>query len=59
MRNISGQKWNNPDLSASEEAYRRARRVFEDNNREIIDCTVDGACQVFKKMTLEEALHLQ
>ena len=50
------QEWNNPDLLASEKAYERARQVFEDDGREIVDCTVDGACTVFRKMALEEAL---
>jgi hypothetical protein len=50
------QQWNNPDLPASEKAYERARQVFEDNGREIVDCTVDGACPVFRKMALEEVL---
>ena len=50
------QQWNNPDLPASEKAYERARQVFEDDGREIVDCTVDGACPVFRKMALEEVL---
>lgn len=44
-----GQRWDNPDLKKSEESYNIAKDVFESDGREIFDCTVDGACQIFKK----------
>jgi hypothetical protein len=44
-----GSKWETPDLVSSEHYYRVARNIFEANNREIIDCTVNGKCEVFKK----------
>jgi hypothetical protein len=44
-----GQKWNNPDLEHSEESYEIAKTVFEQDNRQIIDATLDGCCQVFEK----------
>jgi len=51
------QQWNNPDLATSEESYRVARWKFESAGRRIIDCTIGGACDVFQKDTLENALH--
>ena len=44
-----GQSWQNPDLKNSEESFRIAREVFEDDGRRIIDATVNGACTVFEK----------
>lgn len=48
--------WNNPDLESAEEAFRLARFHFEGDGRQIIDCTPEGACEVFTKRSLEEAL---
>jgi len=45
----SGTKWNNPDLEASEHAYRMAKISFENNNREIINLTPNSALDIFKK----------
>jgi hypothetical protein len=50
------QQWNNPDLATSEESYRVARWKFECAGRRIIDCTIGGACDVFEKESLEQAL---
>lgn len=44
-----GQKWDNPDLEHSEESYHFAKTVFEQDNRQIIDATVNGCCQIFAK----------
>lgn len=51
-----GSKWQLPDLYRSELAYDAARRAFEADGREVIDATVNGACEVFPKMSLAEAL---
>lgn len=51
-----GMKWELPDLVRSELAYEQARNQFEKHGRRIIDATVDGACTVFEKMPLREAL---
>jgi len=48
--------WNNPDLNQSEESYSIARHTYELDGRSIIDCTVDGACEVFEKRSLAEVL---
>jgi hypothetical protein len=49
-----GVKWETPDLSSSEYYYSVARRVFEGDNREIIDCTVNGKCRIFEKGDLSD-----
>lgn len=46
---FKGQKWDNPDLVNSEKFYSIAKRVYEEHGRVIIDATLNGACQVFKK----------
>lgn len=46
---FANQLWQNPDLEKSEYYYSIANQVYQENGREIIDATVDGACQVFKK----------
>lgn len=51
-----GQKWDNPDLENSERSYRLARQVYERSGREIIDATLDGACQVFRKADYRRVL---
>ncbi|MCG7647564.1 DUF115 domain-containing protein [Alteromonas sp. Cnat3-28] len=51
---FKGHKWDNPDLVNSERYYKIAKTVFEQNGREIIDATVDGACPIFKKMNYEQ-----
>lgn len=51
-----GFKWQLPDLDNSEISYVLARHEFEKVGRQIIDATVDGALDVFPKMSLEEAL---
>ena len=45
----NGQTWDNPDLKNSEESYRIARGVYEQDGRKIIDATYNGACDVFEK----------
>jgi len=51
-----GITWELPDLHRSELAYALARDAFAADGREIIDATVDGACSVFRKESLEVAL---
>lgn len=51
-----GQEWDNPDLVSSEKSYRIARKIYEEDGREIVDATIEGACDIFKKMTLKESL---
>jgi len=49
-----GMKWVIPDLIKSELGYTIARDFYKKNNREIIDATIDGKCNVFKKANFEE-----
>jgi hypothetical protein len=44
------QHWDNPDFPHMEESYQIARSVFEHDNRQIIDATVNGACTIFEKV---------
>lgn len=45
-----GVKWQLPDLLRSEIDYLLARRVYENDGRQILDATKGGKCQVFKKV---------
>lgn len=47
---FSNKEWDNPDLENSEKSYQIAKNIFELNNCEILDATVDGACDIFKKI---------
>lgn len=49
-----GQTWDNPDLAKSEESYRIARDIFEEDGREIIDATLNGKCTIFSKTDYRE-----
>ena len=53
---FSNMLWHNPDLKASEEAYKYAKETYELNGRQIIDSTIDGKCKIFDKQDLKEAL---
>jgi len=45
-----GFRWQLPDLETAELAYRIAKYQFEIRDREIVDATVDGKLQVFRKV---------
>lgn len=47
-------KWDNPDLENSEKFYGIAKRVYEEHGRNIVDATLNGACQVFNKKDYRE-----
>ena len=53
---FGNQEWDNPDLVNSEKSYRIAREVFESDGREIVDATVNGACEIFPKRSLSECV---
>lgn len=46
---FAGMEWDNPDLAMSEQSYRIAKQVYEEDGRVIVDATVDGGCDVFEK----------
>ena len=45
-----GFKWQLPDLLRSEIEFKISRKAFEADDREVLDATIDGKCQVFKKI---------
>ena len=51
-----GFKWQLPDLQTSEIAYALAKKNYKTAGREIVDCTVGGALNVFRKSHLREEL---
>jgi hypothetical protein len=53
---FKGHDWNLPDLEASELGYRLAQFAYRRQGREIFDATVDGALDIFPKISYEEAL---
>lgn len=54
-----GQSWDNPDLEKSEQSYQIARDIFAAEGREILDATLDGKCQVFKKVNYRELFNVE
>jgi len=48
-----GFRWQLPDLDTSEIAYAAARRAYEQDGREVLDATIGGKLQVFKKVTYD------
>jgi 6-hydroxymethylpterin diphosphokinase MptE-like len=44
-----GMRWTAPDLDGEEQAYRYARKAFEDSGRVIKDATVNGKLEIFEK----------
>lgn len=49
----AGFRWQLPDLEASERSYSLAKRVFEQDGREILDATLNGKLTIFKKVSYE------
>lgn len=50
--------WNNPDLAMSEQAYAMAKVAYENDGREIINCTPNTALEVFEKGDWQTCLRL-
>ena len=48
-----GFRWQLPDLTISEYAYRLAKEAFEADGREILDATVGGKLEVFTKVDFD------
>ena len=44
-----GAEWQYPDLAGSEVSYRVADEVFKKSGRKILDATVGGSLDIFKK----------
>lgn len=45
-----GFRWQLPDIQAWDTSYGMARRVIEEEGREVLDATIGGKLQVFKKV---------
>jgi len=45
-----GFQWQLPDLEAWEDGYRMVRAAYESDGREVLDATIGGKLQVFKKV---------
>jgi len=53
---FKGNRWQAADVKNMEEVYWLAKRAFEGDGREIINATVGGRLEVFKRDSLENAL---
>lgn len=51
-----GTKWNAPDLKKSEQAYKIAKKVYEDSGRRIVNLTPGSKLEVFEREGLEKWL---
>ncbi len=45
-----GFRWQLPDIQAWDYSYQIARRAIEEDGREVLDATIGGKLQVFKKV---------
>lgn len=52
----NGARWQLPDLKTAEWAYRLAKEVFESEGGEIVDATVGGKLDVFRKVRYQATL---
>ena len=52
----NGVPWQLPDLEVSEMAYRLAKGVYEAFGREIVNCTVGGKLEIYRRSSLEAFL---
>jgi hypothetical protein len=55
---FKGQQWHLADLEHSELYYTIARYIFEHDGRSICDATIDGKCDIFEKLSFEQALSI-
>lgn len=55
---FKGMKWGVPNLYDSERGYQKALEWAKFNGVEIFDCTVEGNCDVFPKMSIADAIRI-
>lgn len=55
---VKGQKYDLPDVKMMEIHYKKAREVFECNNKKIFNCTENSKLEVFEKLPLEEFIEI-
>jgi len=53
---FKGKKWQAADVDKMEETYLLAKGMYERDGREIVNCTVDGALEAFRRSSLEREL---
>jgi FkbM family methyltransferase len=53
---FKGKKWQAADVDKMEEMYVLARDAFEKNDREIVNCTVGGCLELFRRGDLKDEL---
>lgn len=53
-RYFKGKRWQAADVNNMEAMYYLAKQAFEEDNREIINCTVGGKLELFKRGRLED-----
>ena len=46
---FQGKKWQAADVDMMEEMYRLAKTVFEEDGREVVNCTVGGKLELFRR----------
>lgn len=51
-----GSKWDTPDLAGNDYWYSIANRYYEQTGSLIIDATINGKCEIFKKSSLMKEL---
>ncbi len=51
-----GMKWQAADVDMMEEMYKLAKAAFEEDGREIVNCTVGGKLEVFRRAELDHEL---
>ncbi len=54
----AGSFWGLPNLDLSELAYQKSRDAFEADGREVLDATIEGQLDIFKKIDLDTARRL-
>lgn len=53
---FKGKKWQAADVDNMEANYRLAKKAYEDDLREIVNCTVGGKLELFRRAKLEDEL---
>lgn len=51
---FKGQNWDAPDLRQSEISYQQALEIYQADNRQIIDATLNGGCEIFPKADYQD-----
>lgn len=55
---FKGQQWHLADLEGNEASYALAKHQFHAHGREILDATVNGKLNIYRKLSFEDALEM-